>query len=562
MDLMILKQILFQFHFIRPFWLLTFLPLAAVVYLRWNRDEQKSWQKILPPHLREALTVGDKGWKKQLPLKVLTSILSLAIIVCAGPTWQRESSPFGEDKAPLLILLDTSESMLQKDLPPSRLERSKQKILDLLALRSGGKTSLVVYSGSAHLAMPFTQDTEVFKPILSAIDPTIMPRDGKRLKTTLPIIDKLMEETDVVGSVLLISDGISPDDQQQFKSYFEGKPYQLLIMAAGNSKRSSDLPFDYQSLKQLANSTGGYITKPSVDHSDIEWLDNRIQRHMQLSNDLATPWKDMGYYLVFPLALVILLWFRKGWLVQWCLVTTLLSASTLLYSQPTYASLVQAKAADISESNEVTLKDKAIQFWLDLWLTPDQQGQYYFNDKQYLKSARAYDDPMKKAKAYYYAEEFESAHTLFMQLSTEEARFNAANALVGMREYIAARSVYLELVKSNPNNTAAAHNLKIIESVIKQINEFSRSQAESMEGSQESSQELPDDKPQTADGAEEQVTKEITIKEILSADEILQNDAVANKWLKRVEADPKQFLRAKFQMQLNDSLGVNHSLEN
>lgn len=128
-----------QFHFIRPYWLLALLPLCAVVYWRWREDSQPRWQSILPDHLRRALTVGDQGWRKQLPLKVLALIMTLAIVVCAGPTWQRQASPFGEDKASMLVVLDNSESMLQTDLPPSRLERSKQKIRDLLALRDGAK---------------------------------------------------------------------------------------------------------------------------------------------------------------------------------------------------------------------------------------------------------------------------------------------------------------------------------------------------------------------------------------------------------------------------------------
>lgn len=559
-DLLTWKQVISQFHFIRPLWLLVFIPLAIIVYLRWNRDSSKSWQKLLPPHLKKALTVGEAGWKKQLPLKILTAILSVTIIVCAGPTWQREASPFGEDKAPLVIVLDSSESMLQKDLPPSRLARSKQKISDLLAMRAGGKTSLIVYAGSAHLAMPFTQDTEVFKPILSAIEPEVMPKQGKNLSTVLPILDRQLDGSDIIGSILLISDGVSPNDIQQFEAYFKDKPNQLLVLASGNQERSSDIPLDYDSLKQLANAAGGYITSTSVDNSDLEWLNNRIERHMQLSNDLATPWQDMGYYLVFPLALILLFWFRRGWLVQWCFIAAI-STPALLYTNNAYAELVSSKATVVTESKQIAFGEKAKQFWFDLWLTPDQQGQIYFDRQDYLLAANAYNDPMKKGIAFYYAKEFQSAHTLFMQIDNDEARFNAANALLGMREYVAARSMYRMLVESNPDNQAAVHNLKIVEAVIKQINEFSQSQADSMEGASEQSEELPDDKPQTAEGAEEEVAQEMVKKETLSAEQILQDEETANKWLKRVEADPKQFLKVKFLMQLRDSGSATPSKE-
>ena len=152
-----IEQFVTQFHFIRPLWLLAFIPMLLLLWLRWREESKPSWKDVLPEHLRQALTLGEQGWRKQLPLKLLVVIIGLAIIACAGPTWQRQASPFGEDKASMLVVMDTSDSMLQKDLPPSRLERAKHKIHDLLLARKGGRTGLIVYAGSAHVAMPITQ---------------------------------------------------------------------------------------------------------------------------------------------------------------------------------------------------------------------------------------------------------------------------------------------------------------------------------------------------------------------------------------------------------------------
>lgn len=56
----------------------------------------------------------------------------------------------------MLVVLDSSDTMLETDVAPSRLERAKHKIRDLLALRSGGSTGLLVFAGSGHTAMPLT----------------------------------------------------------------------------------------------------------------------------------------------------------------------------------------------------------------------------------------------------------------------------------------------------------------------------------------------------------------------------------------------------------------------
>ncbi len=553
-DSLSLTQFFTQFHFIRPLWLLALIPMLFLIWLRWHEESKPGWKDILPKHLREALTIGDRGWRKQLPLKLLLVNAFIAIIICAGPSWQREASPFGEDKASMLVILDNSDSMLQKDLPPSRLERSKQKIRDLLVARQGGKTGLVVFAGSAHVAMPVTQDSNVFAPFLAATTPEIMPVKGKLAEKALPLIDQQLQG--VAGAtVLLVSDGVNPATIERYQQFFADKPYQLLILAAGNPDVVSNNPMDLDSLQILASKTNGRLVKVSVDNGDIEQLNRYVERNMQLNGESSMPWKDSGYALLFPIALIILVWFRKGWLVQWCVIA-MVSGSLMLPNQA-MAENVSVKAEQPQVVQNLSALDKFSQWWWDLWLTPDQQGQRLFNKLEYLEAAKHFSDPLRKGTAYYYASEFELAHSAFLEMqndSSEAVRdyglYNAASALARQREYMAAR----ELLKSLASKEALSkelrpdveHNLKVISKIVDEINQMSKSQAGT---EQDSSTELGDN-PQTAEGADEQTSADKVLQEKLSADDILGNQEMADKWLKRVESDPKDFLRAKFQIQL------------
>lgn len=554
-DSLSLTQFFTQFHFIRPLWLLALIPMVFLIWLRWHEESKPSWKDILPDHLREVLTIGEHGWRKQLPLKLLMVNVFIAILICSGPSWQREASPFGEDKASMLVVLDNSDSMLQKDLPPSRLERSKQKIRDLLAARKGGKTGLVVFAGTAHVAMPITQDSAVFDPFLAAIDPEIMPVKGKLAEQALPLIDQQLQG--LAGStVLLVTDGVNPATISKYEDYFADKPYQLLILAAGNPDIVSNNPIDLDSLQTLASKTDGRLVEVSVDNTDIQQLSRYVERNMQLNGESSMPWKDMGYVLLFPIALIMLIWFRKGWLVQWCLIA-MVSGSVMMPGE-VMAENVSLKAEEPQVVQKVTTFDKAAQWWWDLWLTPDQQGQRLFNKQEYLAAAKQFSDPLRKGTAYYYASEFELAHSAFLEMQnvpSEEVRdfglYNAASALARQREYLAARDL-LQSLANKPTLSQALrpdveHNLKVIGGIVEDINQMSESQAGT---EQEMSTELGDN-PQTAEGAEEQTSQEMMIKEALSAADILGNQEVADKWLKRVESDPRDFLRAKFQIQLN-----------
>ncbi|MFB2641043.1 VWA domain-containing protein [Shewanella bicestrii] len=546
-------QMLAQFHFIRPLWLLTLIPLAIVLMLRWRRDDVQQRLVFFPNHLRNALTLNQGGWRSQLPLKILMLLLLLAVIICAGPTWEREASPFGEDDAALMVLLDSSESMKQQDVAPDRLSRAKHKILDLIAARSGGKTGLMVFAGSAHVAMPVTSDAKVLQPYLEAISPEVMPLSGKAAQTALSQLAEQLP-ANAGNSVLLLTDGVDQLTIDAFERYFteqfEHPPYQLLILAIGDPDVQSQVPVDVDSLANLADSTGGSLYRMTIDDADIQALERKIERFSMLNNDSSMPWLDEGYWLLWPLALLSLLWFRRGWLVKWSLVLALTLPS--IAPQQAYAEITVSKAATEPQVTQVSFAERSWQWWLDLWLTPDQQGALWFNRGEFAKAAAAYHSVLNKGIAYYYGGEYKLAHSAFMQVQTDLGAYYAASALARQREYIAARKLLRTLAKKQditPELKAdIEHNLKVIQGLIDEINQASASQANSM-GDQETSIELLDDQPQTAEGADEQTSQDKMQSQNLTAEQMLGDPKLAEVWLKRVEANPEQFLRAKFQLQ-------------
>ncbi|UPW16721.1 VWA domain-containing protein [Agarivorans sp. TSD2052] len=561
-DFSILSQALSQFHFLRPHWLFALLPMAVVFFVQWRMATKHQSNTFLPEHLKKALTINQRGWKNLLPLKVLAIGFSVLIIICAGPTWQRLVSPFSEDKASLLVVLDVSESMLQQDIAPNRLERAKHKIQDLMELRQGGRSGLIVYAGSAHWAMPATQDKQVFAPFLSAISLDIMPVRGKSAEQALSLIDEQFKGQQG-NTVLLMTDGATPKTIDHYQRYFKDSPNQLLVLAVGNRDIISQSPLDISSLTKLAQLSKGRLIEASIDDTDVRQLNRLINSHMTLNGESAMPWKDMGYYLLFPVALLLLLWFRKGWLVQWCFVALVLIPGAFPLSAMandvnfTRDDNNQALVQDISPAplgETITLSSKVTQWWLNLWLTPNQQGQRLLNRQQYLPAAKHYSDPLRKGVAYYYAAEYSLAHSEFLKLDSDLGYFYAASSLARQREYIAARHLLTMLLESSSLShdlsEQVRHNLNVINGIVEEINRLSKSQTGTTE-SMEESFEL-DDNPQTADGAEETTIAELMVKETLNANEILGSEELANKWLKRVESDPKLFLHAKFHIQYRD----------
>ncbi|WP_418642900.1 vWA domain-containing protein [Vibrio chaetopteri] len=555
MSSLAIEQFFSQFHFMRPIWLLAFVPLGLLLLLRWRRETTAAWKTIIPEHLQKALIIGEQGWKSQLPLKLLSAILSIAIVICAGPTWEREASPFGEDQGALAIVLDVSTSMDQTDLPPSRLERAKYKIRDLLEARKGGKTSLIVFGGSAHTATPMTQDNQVFLPFLNAITPEVIPVQGKSVQSAIPELQSQLKNYPS-ASILIVSDGVSQEGIKLYQDAFQDTNQLVMVLAVGNDAIHSSSATDWDSLKQLASATDGRYYALTTDDSDINSIASDVERHMQISGESAMPWRDMGYYLVFPVMLLALLWFRKGWLVQWAILATLISPNIFLNQAHAETVSAVASSEQITEPKSAVeeLWDSATQTWMDLWLTPEQQGQWYFNRGEFIKAANHFQEPMNKGIAFYYGRDFASAQSQFIQVQGDErAVLYLGNTLARQREYLAARNLYKDLIEKTKDESIAAvakQNYQAMSELVDEINRVSESQSGTTDGPEES-MELGDN-PRTADGAEENTASELMLKETLNANEILGSEELADKWLRKVEADPKNFLRNKFQIQLRE----------
>ncbi|MEP5766073.1 MAG: VWA domain-containing protein [Halieaceae bacterium] len=524
---MLSSQFFQHFHFLRPEWgLLLVLPLLTLL-LQWRQqDESQAWNSIIAPHLLQALRLRQFRNRLFSPVSAGALLMLLLTVIVMGPSWRQQSSPLTRDEAALVILLDVSRSMGQKDVQPSRLQRAKQKLSDLLALRGGSRTALVVYAGSAHTVLDLTDDADILNQYLAAIDKDIMPRSGKFAEYGLPKVDRIIGESLAPTTVLLVSDGVSSATEADFQAWFEQRPHQLLVWGIGlesDDPDASGAPLESRALQALASAAGGSYIGLSIDKTDVRGIHRRVNAHYVVTADNAVPWLDSGYWLVFPALVLFALWFRRGWTLQWCMAGVLLLGS--LQAQPVYA-----------QGN----------WFADLWLTPDQQGRLLLERGDYQEAANRFSSPMWKGIAYYYAEEFKLAAEYFSRVDSPAAHFNRANALAQGQDYLLAVRIYQELLREDPNNRAAEKNRRIVQDVIDAINLMSESQ---MDEEASSSRELGDDQPQRAEGAEREMNVSTELEQF-SAEEILQDEKINEMWMRSVQRDPSHFLAVKFSMQL------------
>ena len=328
--------------FLRPYWFWGFVPLAAIVLmflLNFRRREEwkKSFSKVLLPHI----TLPGTRRQFLLPRVLLIFLLGLMILALAGPTWEEREQPGNRTEASMVLVMDLSSSMLAQDIQPSRLERARLKMKDLFAARPGIRTALVAYAGSAHLVVPFTKDYSVISDQMDALSPAIMPMSGSNLDDALDLADSLLAGMDAPGSILLLTDGLRVQDMERIRESARTSRIELMIIgtpggasipAAGGvlKDRSGETViagFDPALLSELGSDPGVNIVSVTLDDSDVRILALHIRSNLEYQSDprqAETDWKDAGYWLLIPLVLLSLFWFRRGWMVHWAWLIFLL----------------------------------------------------------------------------------------------------------------------------------------------------------------------------------------------------------------------------------------------
>ncbi len=310
------------FHFIRPQWLLLLLPAVLVIWSILRRqDPLRPWKKVITPELLAHLVIREEANKQRFrPSQLLAIVWLLGIIALAGPTWQKEQTPFTEDEAALFIILKVSPEMLAQDIQPSRLKRSAQKISDLLALRPGSKTGLIAFAGSAHLVMPLTSDAGIIQTFAAELTPEVMPVPGDEPVKAVELASRRLQASGLAGSIVLITDGIDQSQLAGLSRVHEqgGAEIHVYAMAAGPEvippAGSPPAPaLDEEAMLAAAKAGGGDLTLVTADDADVKRLAGRIERSISLAPaQEGERWKDSGYLLLPLLVLLALFFFRPG----------------------------------------------------------------------------------------------------------------------------------------------------------------------------------------------------------------------------------------------------------
>ena len=447
-------------HFIRPEWLLGFIPVLILSALFWRKHSQQSaWKQYIAPHLSQLL-ISQTVEKSHQPKWLLIACWIVAVIALSGPALNKQNLPVFATEQGRVLIMDMSQSMYATDLSPNRLSYAKFRATDLLNELKEGETGLIAYAGDAYTISPLTRDSDTILNLLPTLSPDIMPTKGSNLAAALSLAEKLLAQGGhVSGDIIVMTDGISAQQFNQASSALNSR-YRLSIMAFG-SKQGAPIRLadgqllrdssnevvvaktDYGLLQKLTQQHQGILVPAQTDGSDVSTLTNWLATDGKATEtELAgETWQDLGPYLAMLLIIPMLMSFRQG------LLTLMLSPSLLFATAMTF-SLANSQPAQAS-------------VWQDLWKTKDQQAQSAFEQGEFSQAAETFENPQWQASAQYKAGNYQQALEGFEQDSSAQGLYNQGNALMQQENYQEAIKRYQQAIDLQPSFTEAQQNLEV-----------------------------------------------------------------------------------------------------
>jgi len=229
-----------MFRFENPtyLWLLLIIPILIIIKIMMWYVQRKKLSRIGNPTLLKELMPDVSRFRPWVKFLLLITALSSLILALARPQFGSKISHEKRNGIEAIIALDISNSMLAQDVQPSRLDKSKLMIENLINSFINDKIGLVVFAGEAYVQLPITSDYVSAKMFLSDITPNLISAQGTDIARAIRVsLSSFTQQKGVGKAIILITDG-EDNEGGALEAVKEAKEkgVNVFILGVGDSK--------------------------------------------------------------------------------------------------------------------------------------------------------------------------------------------------------------------------------------------------------------------------------------------------------------------------------------
>ncbi len=226
-----------MFKFANPeyLYLLVLVPVLVVLHVLSNIRRRRKQAEYGDAELLSRLMPDASSVRPNIRFWLLFASYTLCCFLLARPQFGSKQETITRKGIETVIALDISNSMLAEDVAPSRLDKSKRIISNLVDRFQDDKVGLIVFAGDAFVQLPITSDFISAKVFLNAISPGLISRQGTDIKTAIELATRSFTPNEGVGkAIIIITDGEDFEGGAvEAAAAAAEKGYQIYVMGVG-----------------------------------------------------------------------------------------------------------------------------------------------------------------------------------------------------------------------------------------------------------------------------------------------------------------------------------------
>ena len=317
---------------IKYLYLLFILPIVVVFFLYnlyWKKKKQREFGDL---DLVKRLSPESSTFKPVLKLILMLLALTGLVLGLVNPKIGTKMETVKREGIDIVFAMDVSKSMLAEDVAPSRLEKSKQIVSQIINQLGSDRIGIVAYAGSAFPVLPITTDYSVAKMFLQSMNTDIVSSQGTSLDDAIKLSSTYFDEKSKTSKLMiLISDGEDHSEGAEAAAEDANKFGMKIITIGVGTEKGSTIPLrvngvvesfkrdknnevvitklNQESLKAIAKATkGGYVNGNNTKEV-LEFVKNTlntIQKTEFESTQMADFQSQFQWFLGFAFVLLFL----------------------------------------------------------------------------------------------------------------------------------------------------------------------------------------------------------------------------------------------------------------
>ncbi|SNR53771.1 VWA domain-containing protein [Flavobacterium sp. ov086] len=318
-------------------YLLLLLPIVVCVFLfnmYWKRKKQREFGDL---EMVKRLSPERSVFKPVLKLSVVLLALACLIIGLVNPKIGTKMETVKREGIDIVFAVDVSKSMLAEDVAPSRLEKSKQLVSQIINNLGSDRIGIVAYAGSAFPVLPITSDYSVAKMFLQSMTPDMVSSQGTSLDEAIRLSSTYFDEKSKTSKLLiLISDGEDHSEGASAAAEEANKMGMKIITIGVGTEKGGTIPLkengvvksyqqdqngqtvitklNQEALKAISKSTKGYVYGGNTKEV-LEYVKNALN-NIQKTEFEATQMADFQSQFQWFIGFAFLLLFVDIFLLE------------------------------------------------------------------------------------------------------------------------------------------------------------------------------------------------------------------------------------------------------